>query len=167
MYMTALGVLCCFALFICLTLLASFFLPSHLSFKNIYIYMFVTVAYIRVPYLRCLQVVLTVSQIMWCRDLTECLTATEGSVLEEVKEAEQRCIQVRMYKQTTAVMARMAISIQSSTPQAYVYLSFVLCFHFSLVLTLSLSAEPQQAGGAGARGDAQAESQCHRGTHHH
>ena len=35
---TALGVLCCFALFVCLTLLASFFLPSHLSFKNIYIY---------------------------------------------------------------------------------------------------------------------------------
>ena len=34
---TALGVLCCFALFICLTLLASFFLPSHLSFKNMYI----------------------------------------------------------------------------------------------------------------------------------
>ena len=32
-----LGVLCCFALFVCLTLLASFFLPSHLSFKNMYI----------------------------------------------------------------------------------------------------------------------------------
>ena len=30
-------VLCCFALFVCLTLLASFFLPSPLSFKNIYI----------------------------------------------------------------------------------------------------------------------------------
>ena len=29
--------LCCFALFVCLTLLASFFLPSHLSFKNMYI----------------------------------------------------------------------------------------------------------------------------------
>ena len=34
--MTALGVLCCFALLVCLTLLASFFLPSHLSFKNMY-----------------------------------------------------------------------------------------------------------------------------------
>ena len=33
MYM---GVLCCFALFVCLTLLGSFFLPSHLSFKNMY-----------------------------------------------------------------------------------------------------------------------------------
>ena len=33
---TALGVLFCFALFVCLTLLASFFLPSHLSFKNMY-----------------------------------------------------------------------------------------------------------------------------------
>ena len=44
--MTALGVLCCFALFVCLTLLASFFLPSHLSFKNMYIhcmYMYVCV----------------------------------------------------------------------------------------------------------------------------
>ena len=28
---------CMFALFVCLTLLASFFLPSHLSFKNMYI----------------------------------------------------------------------------------------------------------------------------------
>ena len=36
-FFTALGVLCCFALFVCLTLLASFFLPSHLSFKNMYI----------------------------------------------------------------------------------------------------------------------------------
>ena len=32
--MTTLGVLCCFALFVCLTLLASFFLPSHLSLKT-------------------------------------------------------------------------------------------------------------------------------------
>ena len=31
---TALGVLCCFALFVCLTLLASFFLPSHLQLKT-------------------------------------------------------------------------------------------------------------------------------------
>ena len=38
---TALGVLCCFALFVCLTLLASFFLLSHLSFKNMYILGFV------------------------------------------------------------------------------------------------------------------------------
>ena len=32
--------MCCvtFALFVCLTLLASFFLPSHLSFKNMYIW---------------------------------------------------------------------------------------------------------------------------------
>ena len=35
---TALGVLCCFALFVCLFDLASFFLPSHLPFKNMYIY---------------------------------------------------------------------------------------------------------------------------------
>ena len=32
------GVLCCFALFVCSTLLASFFLPSHLSFKNRYMH---------------------------------------------------------------------------------------------------------------------------------
>ena len=31
---TTLGVLCCFALFVCLILLASFFLPSHLSLKT-------------------------------------------------------------------------------------------------------------------------------------
>ena len=29
-------VLCCIALFVCFRLLASFFLPSHLSFKNMY-----------------------------------------------------------------------------------------------------------------------------------
>ena len=39
-----LGVLCCFALFVCLTLLASFFLPSHLSFKNMYLLKTFTVA---------------------------------------------------------------------------------------------------------------------------
>ena len=38
---TALGVLCCFALFVCLILLASFFLPSHLSFKNMYLYVYI------------------------------------------------------------------------------------------------------------------------------
>ena len=36
---TALGVSCCFALIVvCLNLLASFFLPSHLSLKHVYIY---------------------------------------------------------------------------------------------------------------------------------
>ena len=30
--------LCCFALFVCLTLLASFFLPSHLSLKHVHVY---------------------------------------------------------------------------------------------------------------------------------
>ena len=39
---TALGVLCCFALFVCLTLLASFFLPSHLSFKTCTIISYMT-----------------------------------------------------------------------------------------------------------------------------
>ena len=37
---TALGVLCCFALFVCLTLLASFFLPSHLSLKTCIVQVF-------------------------------------------------------------------------------------------------------------------------------
>ena len=32
---TALGVLCCFALLFCLTFLSSFFLPSHLSLKHV------------------------------------------------------------------------------------------------------------------------------------
>ena len=45
---TALGVLCCFALFVCLTLLASFFLPSHLSFKNMYMYMHITDLHVHV-----------------------------------------------------------------------------------------------------------------------
>ena len=35
---TALGVLCCFALFVCLTLLASFFLPSHLKHVHVHVY---------------------------------------------------------------------------------------------------------------------------------
>ena len=43
------GRTCCFALFVCLTLLASFFLPSHLSFKNMYIYVVYT-------YSMCLQI---------------------------------------------------------------------------------------------------------------
>ena len=34
-HVTALGELCCFALFVCLTLLVSFFLPSHLSLKHV------------------------------------------------------------------------------------------------------------------------------------
>ena len=47
---TALGVLCCFALFICLTLLASFFLPSHLSFKNMYMYVHCIMIYVQFLY---------------------------------------------------------------------------------------------------------------------
>ena len=35
-HVTALGVLCYFALFVCFTLLASFFLPSHLSLKHVH-----------------------------------------------------------------------------------------------------------------------------------
>ena len=45
-HFSALGVLCCFALFVCLTLLVSFFLPSHLSLKTcirtLYMYMYMT-----------------------------------------------------------------------------------------------------------------------------
>ena len=32
---------------------------------------------------------------MWCKDLTECLTAKDNGALEAVKEAEQRCFQVK------------------------------------------------------------------------
>ena len=45
---TALGVLCCFALFVCLTLLASFSLPSHLSCIYMYMYMYVLVVAFKV-----------------------------------------------------------------------------------------------------------------------
>ena len=48
---TTLGVLCCFALFVCLTLLASFFLPCHLSFKNMYIYLTIGVDSVGVAHL--------------------------------------------------------------------------------------------------------------------
>ena len=48
---TALGVLCCFALFVCLTLLASFFLPSHLSFKNMYLNVYIVVVYLYAVYI--------------------------------------------------------------------------------------------------------------------
>ena len=34
-HVTALGVLCCFALFVCLTLLASFFLPHLKTFIDL------------------------------------------------------------------------------------------------------------------------------------
>ena len=41
-YMYTCTWVCCFALpCLCLPLLASFFLPSHLSFKNMYIYMYI------------------------------------------------------------------------------------------------------------------------------
>ena len=42
------------------------------------------------------QIVLTVSQTMWCRDITECLL-TEGDRLEAMKNAEQMCVTVRLY----------------------------------------------------------------------
>ncbi len=45
------------------------------------------------------QVVISVSQIMWCRDLTECLTGEDGSVVEAVKGAEERCFQVSPWRQ--------------------------------------------------------------------
>ena len=53
-FLTALGVLCCFALFVCLTLLASFFLPSHLSFKNMYIHLHVHVVHLNIVHV-CIQ----------------------------------------------------------------------------------------------------------------
>ena len=39
----------CFALFVCLTLLASFFLPSHLSFKNMHMSVHVFAVVYRMP----------------------------------------------------------------------------------------------------------------------
>ena len=46
-----------------------------------------------IPFSFSLQIVLTVSQTMWCRDITECLI-TEGDRLEAMKGAEQMCVQV-------------------------------------------------------------------------
>lgn len=39
---------------------------------------------------------IAVSQIMFCRDLTDCLDTTDN-VLDAVKEAEERCFQVRLH----------------------------------------------------------------------
>lgn len=61
------------------------------------------------------QVVLTVSQIMWCCDLTECLTTTEGSVVEEVKQAEQRCFQVSACTVVGDILARASILLNLHT----------------------------------------------------
>ncbi len=44
-----------------------------------------------------MQVVIAVSQIMFCRDMTGCLSATQGNILDAVKNAEQRCFQVSYY----------------------------------------------------------------------
>ena len=78
-------VLCCFALFVCLTLLASFFLPSHLSFKNMYIkckiiqnipqkfiYIYnvhVCVAYTTVMFTRTYLVLILEEERSWCTQL--------------------------------------------------------------------------------------------------
>lgn len=43
------------------------------------------------------QVVLSVSQLMWCKDLTTCLTSDD--IMEQVKQAEQRCFQVTSFNQ--------------------------------------------------------------------
>ena len=43
-------------------------------------------------YVVLLQIVLAVSQLMWCKDLTTCLTSDD--IIEQVKQAEQRCFQV-------------------------------------------------------------------------
>ncbi len=40
------------------------------------------------------QLVISVSQIMWCRDLTECLTSGDEHIAAAVKGAEERCFQV-------------------------------------------------------------------------
>lgn len=43
-----------------------------------------------------LQVILTVSQIMWCRDLTECLEKEEGNHLEALEDFEKVNFEVRL-----------------------------------------------------------------------
>ena len=75
-FFTALGVLCCFALFVvCLTLL-SFFLPSHLSFKN-------NVTCIHVVYTKCtclfsqLQSICCVYRMASSTSPTDCFTGRD------------------------------------------------------------------------------------------
>ena len=41
-----------------------------------------------------MQIVVAVSQIMFCRDLTECLNADEGNILEAIRDAEKTCFEV-------------------------------------------------------------------------
>ncbi len=50
-----------------------------------------------------LQVVIAVSQVMWCRDLTDCLTDDED-VLSAIKGAEQRCFQVPSHVHLTVLI---------------------------------------------------------------
>ncbi len=66
-----------------------------------------------------LQVVIAVSQVMWCRDLTNCLTDDED-VLSAIKGAEQRCFQVtvlhvspRAYKEKPLVSQYMYVRAMS------------------------------------------------------
>ena len=41
--------------------------------------------------------ILTVSQIMWCRDLTECLEKEEGNHLEALEDFEKVNFEVRLW----------------------------------------------------------------------
>ena len=79
---TALGVLCCFALFVCLTLLASFFLPSYLSFKNkIHVYAF---TFIHVHVYTCMYSVRCVEMFYNCVPARSHLTGHLDSYQQEL-----------------------------------------------------------------------------------
>ena len=43
-----------------------------------------------------MQVILTISQIMWCRDLTECLEREDGNHLEALEAFEKVNFEVRL-----------------------------------------------------------------------
>ena len=50
---------------------------------------------VRINQSLCWQIVIAVSQIMFCRDLTECLNSEEGSIVDAITVAVKNCITVK------------------------------------------------------------------------
>lgn len=50
-----------------------------------------------------MQVILTISQIMWCRDLTECLEREDGDHLEALEAFEKVNFEVRLRRVTSSI----------------------------------------------------------------
>ena len=74
---------------------------------------------------------MTVSQIMWCKDLTECLMkGSPDEVLEAVKGAEQRCFDVM---ETHAHTFSLPLFLSPSPPLSF----YILVLHVHVPLSLS------------------------------